>query len=264
MRSKGCGLGAHGPPLQNLQQGSPNRRARHGQSHAYTREPDDAEAVAGNLLATRCAALDIQQWKRGAFSSIENPLGSFMWDFKLFKRLSALPGVKFVHIDQCAFGCEFKKATGVLANAPWITEQGCENAPYHTHTTLEGKVWSYKMEKWVWYTSEAAEYPAAMCETWAREWVADASHREAEENTMEKVGSRQHSLVRATPRQVPRAQVSAQTVREQENDAAIGGMRNPNKPVARSDAWQQLGAQLRKLLDEAVEEDNTITTLVSG
>ena len=26
------------PPLQNLQQGSPNRRARYGQSHAYTRE----------------------------------------------------------------------------------------------------------------------------------------------------------------------------------------------------------------------------------
>ena len=32
--------------------------------------PDDAEAVAGNLLATRCAALGIQQWKRGAFFSI--------------------------------------------------------------------------------------------------------------------------------------------------------------------------------------------------
>ena len=40
-------------------------------------------------------------------------------------------------------------------------------------------------------------------------------------------------------------------------------MRNPNKSVARSDAWQQLGAQLRKLLDEALEDDDTITTLVA-
>ena len=122
---------------------------------------------------------------------MENLIDSFMWDLKLFKQLAALPGVKFVHIDQCAFGCEFKKATGVLKNAPWITDQRCGNAPPQTQTPLEGKVWSYKMEDWVWYTSEAAEYPAAMCEVWACDWIADASSREAMEDVMEKVGSRQ-------------------------------------------------------------------------
>ena len=69
--------------------------------------------------------------------------------------------------------------------------------------TLEGKIWSHKMEKWVWYTSEAAKYPA------------------------------------------------------------IRGMLNPDKPVARLKAWQKLGAQLRILLDRALEGDDTIP-YVSG
>ena len=85
-------------------------------------DPTDAEAVKANLLANRCAALAIQQWKRGAFFSIENPLQSLMWNLKLFKRFAVLQYVRFVQIDQCAFGSEHKKPTGVLTNAPLDTQ----------------------------------------------------------------------------------------------------------------------------------------------
>ena len=223
-------------------------------------DPEDAEAVKANLLANRCAALAIQQWKRGAFFSIENPLQSFIWDLKLFRRLALLPGVRLVQIDQCAFGSEHKKPTGVLTNAPWIGDKACQSAPPHTHTVLEGKVWSYKMGKMVWYTSEAAEYPAAMCEAWARDWVAEDNPRDEAKADRQPVGD-QPSLARG-PRQEPRATVSAKTVRELENDAAIGGMRNPNEAVSRSKSWQALGDTIRRLADEALDDDDTIPQLL--
>lgn len=36
---------------------------------------------------------------------------------------------------------------------------------------LVGRVWSYKLEQEVWLTSEAAEYPAGLCEAWAEQWL---------------------------------------------------------------------------------------------
>jgi hypothetical protein len=63
------------------------------------------------------------------------------------------------------------KPTGILTNAPWLYElRLCKDGPPQDHTTLEGKVWSYKENQSVWYTSEAAEYPAGLCEDWAQTW----------------------------------------------------------------------------------------------
>ena len=53
-------------------------------------------------------------------------------------------GVKTVEIDQCAFGCQHKKPTIMLTNAPWMNTAKCEDAPPHSHVPLQGKVWSYK------------------------------------------------------------------------------------------------------------------------
>jgi len=109
-----------------------------------------------------------------------------MWDLKLMKRLRALHGVRAVEIDQCAFGCQHKKPTLVLTNAPWIQTTKCEDAPPHTHVPLVGKVWSYETGKMEWYTSEAAEYPAGMCEAWAQNWAEFLSDNEdAEKKTTE-------------------------------------------------------------------------------
>ena len=92
-----------------------------------------------------------------------------MWDLKLFRDLRAVAGVRMVHVDQCVYGCQHRKPTAILTNAPWIKEKWCKDAPPHEHVELSGKVWSYKTNSMVWYTSEAEEYPAAMCEEWAKE-----------------------------------------------------------------------------------------------
>ena len=149
----------------------------------------------------------------------------------------------------------------MLTNAPWIRSKLCQDAPPHTHTVLEGRVWSYKMEKMVWYTSEAAEYPAALCEAWARDWIADNNRRDVETITGSSPNGKHFPLAQG-PRQEPRANVSAKTVREIENEECVGGMRNPNRAVARSKPWQVLGGTLRKLADEALDDDDTIPQLL--
>lgn len=224
-------------------------------------DPNEKETVEANLLANRCAALAIQQWKLGKFFSIENPWESFLWDLKLMKKVSALPGTKMVYLDQCAYGGQHKKPTGILTNAPWLFEgDTCGKARPHDHVPLEGKVWSYKAGKWVWYTSEAAEYPAGLCEAWAKRWKEWTEAKDEEPpQKMRLLGKHKNMLVAThdvmlSPRQEPKPTKSKKEVREEENEEAIGGMRNPNKAVARSAAWRRIGGKLRNILDESLDE----------
>ena len=55
----------------------------------------------------------------------------------------------------------------------------------------------------VWYTSEAAEYPAALCEAWARDGIADSNRRDAEAVTGRNPNGKHFSLAQR-PRQEPR------------------------------------------------------------
>ena len=146
------------------------------------------DTTEANILADRCASIGEAQAKAGRFFSIENPEGSFIWMMKSFGRLAKMEGVSLVVIDQCAFGSEFKKPTGVLTNSPWIVKRArrCEDLPPHKHTPLVGRIWSYKVNKEVWRTSEAAEYPHGLCNEWAlglKEWLA-RSERPVEENVV--------------------------------------------------------------------------------
>jgi len=83
------------------------------------------------------------------------------------KRLATLPGrTRLLHLDQCAYGGPYHKPTGVLTNAPWLDE-GLLRGGAPPNTVLEGRVWSYKVNKEARLTSEAAEYPTGLCEDWA-------------------------------------------------------------------------------------------------
>ena len=147
-----------------------------------------------------------------------------------------MKGVRLVIVDMCAYGAPFKKPTGILSNAPWIfnSVKRCENAPPHTHEVLEGRTWSYKEGKEVWLTSEAAEYHSGFCETLAEECekFLDSEEQVSEENLPE--------------------EKSKKEIREEENEACLGGMRNPNKAVARLPGWRELAPSLRAALSEAV------------
>ena len=147
-----------------------------------------------------------------------------------------MKGVRFVVVDMCAYGAPFKKPTGFLTNAPWVwtAAKRCEDAPPHTHQTLEGRVWSFKENKEVWLTSEAAEYHSGFCECWAE------SCRDFWENKM------------TDEEGCDKRYRSKKEIREEENEASLGGMRNPNKAVAKLAGWRNLASGLRRALSEAV------------
>ena len=131
----------------------------------------DDQTVEANTITDRCVLAE-KQLDEGKWFSMENPEPSLIWELKSVRRLRKRPEVRFVGFDQCAYGGPFKKSTGVLTNCPWLFHlQRCGDVPRHAHTTLEGRVWSYKTEQEVWLTAEAAEYPTGMCEAWAKGWI---------------------------------------------------------------------------------------------
>jgi len=129
----------------------------------------------GNLLAHRMLELALRQVKQGKFFSIENPLLSFMWSLKRFRKLRETPGVRFVSVAQCACGSLHKKETGLLTNAPWLVDVPCDMAtrPHH-HVPLIGFVEDYRANgaDKVFFTELAAEYPEGLCNRWAKDWFA--------------------------------------------------------------------------------------------
>jgi hypothetical protein len=184
-------------------------------------------------------------------------------------RVKALPGVKLIRMDQCAYGSPHKKPTGILTNAPWLYElRRCETTPPHDHTILQGKVWSYKENRSVWYTSEAAEYPAAMCEHWASKWQQFVQAKQKESMNllkMEKSGKFGNSLISTSqaPRHETKQQKSMKEVRDEENTHALGGMRNPNAAVASLKGWPQVGNTLRSVLDDVMDECPLIEEMIA-
>jgi len=191
------------PPCRTMTKA--RRHDRHGKvrklrSSARPEGFGDKQTVEANLLADRTAHLCERQVNLGKFFSVENPEESYLWELKSFKRLAKLDGVRFVVLDQCAYGGPYKKATGVLTNCPWLYQaRRCADAPPHHHTVLEGKVYSHKVERMVWFTSEAAEYPTGLCEAWAhhwRDWLLKKGESKEPAPTMRKVGVYQNKLIR--------------------------------------------------------------------
>ena len=187
------------PPCRTMTKA--RRSDRHGKVRKLRSEerPEgfgDKQTVEANLLADRTAHLSERQVKLGKFFSVENPEESFLWDLKAFKRLAKLDGVMFIRLDQCAYGGPYKKATGV----PWLKEgRRCKDAPPHHHTTLEGRVWSHKVGRMVWFTSEAAEYPTGLCEAWAHlwhDWLLKQESCKDPVPAMHRVGLYQNKLIR--------------------------------------------------------------------
>ncbi len=218
----------------------------------------DKETEEANVLGNRTVAICEKQIELGKFFSVENPEGSYLWDLPAFKRLAKRPGVTMVILDQCAYGGPYRKPTGLLSNAPWLLKgKRCEDAPAHTHTPLVGRVWSYKTDQEVWLTSEAAEYPAGLCEAWAEQWVtwlkeSKIAPKERQEGMVRK-GKFQNKLVREELLDHQSVQEpSKKQVREEENHTCLGGMRNPRRAVEKSHKWQTWGRSAREALDEAL------------
>ena len=116
---------------------------------------------------------------------------------------------------------------------PWLFEaRSCQNAPPHTHVVLQGKVWSYEHECMVWYTSEAAEYPAGLCEPWAKDWQkwTQAHLRQSETNEMALTGKFKEKQAGRNLRGGASAKTGARGGEIERRDKGDGNKRKEREP----------------------------------
>ena len=122
------------------------------------------QAFLGNLFKERtceaCAALTIL----GKHFSIENPLGSLIWDTPAMINLVRHSRAFLVDFDQCAFGAPSKKPTRILVSHQSFQQPLSVQCPgNHKHVVLKGKVFSEQFGRVVYRTKLAQVYPPAMC-----------------------------------------------------------------------------------------------------
>ena len=126
------------------------------------------QAFLGNLFKERtceaCSALIVL----GKHFSIENPLGSLIWDTPALINLSRLARAFHVDFDQCAFGAPSKKPTRLLVSHQSFQGPLSVSCPgNHRHEVLKGKVFSAQFGRVVFRTKLAQVYPSAMCSAMA-------------------------------------------------------------------------------------------------
>ena len=108
-----------------------------------------------NLLAKRMAALVQLMWLAGAYSSIENPLKSILWDLKSYQKLAKQDGVKFIEVG-------FVYVRWYVHGAVDSGDM-CSQVVPHKHVLIQSKVYDYKQKDTVWFTSLANEHPEQWC-----------------------------------------------------------------------------------------------------
>ena len=219
-------------------------------------------AEEGNQIAERTANLvDCVEEGRGTFS-IENPFDSYLWELRTMKRHVAKHTK--VRLDQCVYGAETKKPTGILTSADWMKEVCglCQEAPDHNHLEggLSGKTLDYFHDPpvEVWRSALAAEYPAGLCWSWAK---ALKRHLEAP-GVRDRLAARSNVATTWNKFQrkedvLPSPGVGWKEQREWENQKAIGGLRNPYQAVARLPKAWKAGSRLKAAILRAMRREAT-------
>lgn len=128
---------------------------------------------------------------------------------------------------------------------------------------------NYFNDEFTQRTSLAAEYPEGLCLAWAQalwRWALEHWPRRKEDDLFEVCGVWGNQLIRkgvkrkvnltsgqtqVSPTETP---LTRARVREAENQACLGGLRNPNRAVARSPGLRAVGERVRGLLQTFVEE----------
>ena len=229
-----------GPPCKIFSRA--RRTDRHGSAQVLRSESHpsglpglvSAKLRDGNEMARRMAKLCRTQQRRGGLWSIENPARSFMWDFPPVAALKKLPSVHFVEGDQCCLGGLYRKPTGWLTNAGFmsILAGKCPGAPEHPkHPTLEGRVIGPDGAQ-CWLTELASEYAQSLCECLAAGYEQVASRPLEPADAPRMIG---RSLLDPLLPQTKRQR------RDTANAEALGGLRNPHIAVERLPGWAVLG-----------------------
>ena len=205
--------------------------------------------------------------------SIENLEGSYLRQLKGCKKIVAFEGARLIVVNPCAYGSPHYKPAAILTNAPWMwaAARQCRDAPPHTHVPLVGKVRDVDGNL-TWYTSLAAEYHVEMCEAWAEEfakWVSDKDAKETKvQSELMKIGKFQNKLIVADiPEENKEIRLlrglSRKEERDQENEACIGGLRNPNRAVAKLPKLRTTATGIRRVLENVLDKNFEFVDMVS-
>ena len=101
---------------------------------------------------------------------MENPLSSKIWEFFLVRELVALPSSRFIALDLCRFGSEYKKPTGILTTVASLEQlaRRCNHPYRHIPAAGSVRVRDGGRYRWVARTTLAGAYPPQLCARWAR------------------------------------------------------------------------------------------------
>ena len=146
-----------------------------------------------------------------------------------------------VGLDQCPYGAETKKPTGILTDAAWMADvcARCVDARPHQHMPggLAGKTLDYFVDppREVWKTALAAEYPTGLCWAWAQSLVRFLKTEEGLVTLQKKAIKVEGNALRAARPEVQSKQpASNRERREMENNQAVGGLRNLYGAIVRT------------------------------
>ena len=122
----------------------------------------------GNLFRDRSCEACFALALLGFHFSIENPLGSLIWETSKIRDLVKWTRSLFVDLDQCFFGAPSKKPTRLLVSHQVFHSFLSRSCPgNHKHVVLKGKVFSHQFGRVVFRTKLAQVYPKALCSAFA-------------------------------------------------------------------------------------------------
>ena len=138
---------------------------------------DQAKVNIGNQLMQLIVSMAQLAAENGALWSIENPLGSYLWQMPPVKQLCAQGAIR-LELDMCRFGSDHLKPTAIVATAPLHTlAQRCDHPtrPHH-HDPLVG--FEMVNGKKQFKTKRAQVYPVELCFQWATAFTRQADPNE--------------------------------------------------------------------------------------
>lgn len=231
----------------------------------------------GNEILKRSISLAFRGMDKGSTFAMENPEGSFAWSVTFIQKLLKSGGVELHGLDQCPYGAGSVKPAGILTTAVWMREvQGrCKQTrPHGLVGGLTGKMWDPVTGTMIWKTSKAAEYPQGLCYAWARslwKWLhSDVGRHYMAVRTLVKVSKFQmvrldmikvdrHTIemapVALRDGQINGKKLTKMEAREEENVAAIGGLRDPRRAVAKSESLRVVGKRIRAVLEQCITDN---------
>jgi hypothetical protein len=179
--------------------------------------------------------------RAGGMWSIEHPERSLIWSLPAYKSLLKLKGIQHLVSDQCCFGGLYRKSTGWLTKASFLSVLACRcpGRPLHPrHPVLQGKAIAPD-GRVCWLTELAAEYPEDLCNTMAEAYSKVVHLPMVPHKVAIRTGAKYDDPGAA----------SEKVLREQANADCIGGLRDPGRSLLKLPLWYEVGAQLSGVLD---------------